>query len=133
MKTKFAEVKIDYKEEETGNIAIDAFLKGDDSDDDGRVVAWVTPDGEVIKGTGELCEVDDLACDNVQDAIQKAKSKQADTKQDLVDEVAEDLKRVIEAGDYTTLDELLKFVPTTNLIQALPEEVWEKFSPQIKK
>ena len=32
-----------------------------------------------------------------------------------------------KSGDYTVLDELLHFIPKENLIQALPEEKWEKY------
>lgn len=49
------------------------------------------------------------------------------TKQQLVDAVIEDLKEGFAVGDYTVLDELLHFIPTHNLIQALPEEDWNEF------
>lgn len=49
------------------------------------------------------------------------------TKQQLIDAVIEDLKKGFEYGDYTVLDELLHFIPRKNLIQALPEEEWEKY------
>ena len=102
-------------------------------DDTGRVVAWVSPDGAIRKGNSPLCEPNDLDCPNVQAAIERAKEKQSDIKQRLVDKVMEDLKVSIAQGDYTTLDEILNFVPTVNLIQSLPEEEWKNHSPIIKK
>jgi len=45
----------------------------------------------------------------------------------LIDEVIEDLKNGFDNGDYTVLDELLRKVPTKNLMQSLPEENWSKF------
>jgi len=30
-------------------------------------------------------------------------------------------------GDYTSIDELLGFIPNKNLIGFLPEEEWEKY------
>jgi len=131
-KNKFAYVKYDYREHSTGEIAIDAYPTKRQNDDNGRVVAWVTPDGVVNKGTSPLCEPDDLECPNVQAAIQKAKDKQEDIKQRLADEVLEELKKDMKHGDYTVLDELLKLIPTSNLIQSLPEEQWKKYSPVIK-
>jgi hypothetical protein len=52
-------------------------------------------------------------------------------KQLIVDEVIESLKEDFRCGDYTVLDELLKFIPTKNLVQSLSEETWEKF-PEFK-
>lgn len=48
-------------------------------------------------------------------------------RQQLVDEVIEELKEQFEGGDYTVLDELLKFIPNKNLIQALTESKWKQF------
>ena len=48
-------------------------------------------------------------------------------KQQLVDAVIEDLKRGFEQGDYTVLDELLNMLPIKKLVQALPEEEWDKY------
>lgn len=49
-------------------------------------------------------------------------------KQPLVDAVIEDLKKGFELGDYTVLDELLKFLPWEILKGSLPENQWEKFN-----
>jgi hypothetical protein len=59
------------------------------------------------------------------------KRKDLDLKQNLVDAVIEHLKEDVRHGDITILDELLKFIPNKNLVQALPEEEWTKF-PEIK-
>ena len=52
-------------------------------------------------------------------------------KQELVDAVIESLKKDFAVGDYTVLDELLKFIPDKNLVQSLPEEQFKNF-PKIK-
>lgn len=49
-------------------------------------------------------------------------------KQKLINAVIEQIKKDIEAGDVTALDELLYYVPKKILIQYLPEEQWTKFS-----
>ena len=49
-------------------------------------------------------------------------------KQPLVDEVIEQIKSDIEEGDYTVLDELLKFLPWERLKHYLPEDKWERFN-----
>jgi len=50
------------------------------------------------------------------------------SKQKLIDAVIEDLKEnSFRHDDYTVLDELLSFIPVQNLIQALPEEQWDKY------
>lgn len=51
-----------------------------------------------------------------------------DRKQKLVDDVITELKDCFSSGDYTVLEELLKFIPMKNLVQALPEEQWSKYS-----
>jgi len=49
-------------------------------------------------------------------------------KQPLVDAVIEELKKSMALGDYTVLDELLKFIPWEILKGSLPEEMWEQFN-----
>ena len=50
------------------------------------------------------------------------------SKQKLIDAIIEDLKEnSFRHDDYTVLDELLSFIPVQNLIQALPEEQWDKY------
>jgi hypothetical protein len=130
-KQKFVEVHSDYQDPETGNIAIDAYLTNDD-ETPGRTVCWVSPDGEIIKGTNPTCEKDDLECPLVQEAIAEARVSQEEDKQKLVDDVIDDLKEQFKHGDYTVLDELLRFIPSKNLIQALPEEKWKNYPIEIK-
>lgn len=131
-KQKFAEVRTDYTEQGTGNIAIDAWLTGDD-DEGGRTVAWVSPDGEIIKGTNPTCEADDLECSLVQEAIENAKYEQGVRKQELADNVITDLKEQFKYGEYDVLNELLLMIPSKNLIQALPEEKWKEYPIEIKE
>lgn len=45
----------------------------------------------------------------------------------LVDEAIKNLKADILAGDVTVLDELLSKLSVKTLVQALPEEEWEKY------
>lgn len=127
----FAEVLIDYTDPETGNITLDCFVDSDPNSE-GRVVAEVTPDGEVVRGKNELITEADFQCPTFLQAVEDAKSKQEDRKQKLVDDVIEDLKESLASGDFTVLDELLKFVPARNLIQALPEEKWNDYQIEIK-
>lgn len=47
--------------------------------------------------------------------------------EELVDAVIEDIKSDINNGDVTVLDELLRMIPTKNLIQSLAEERWSDF------
>lgn len=128
---KFVEVRSDYQDPETGNIAIDAYLSGDD-EVPGRTVCWVSPDGAIIKGTNPECEPDDLECELVQEAIAEARVSQEEDKQKLVDDVIDELKKDASIGDYTVLDELLKMIPVKQLVQALPEEVWKNYNIKIK-
>lgn len=126
-KQKFIEVHSDYQDPETGNIAIDAYLTTDD-ETPGRTVCWVSPDGKIIPGTNPECESDDLECSVVQEAIADARLCQEEDKQKLVDDVIDDLKESFNHGDYTVLDDLLKMIPSKNLIQALPEEKWKNYT-----
>jgi len=45
----------------------------------------------------------------------------------LVNAVINEMKYQIEDGDWTAIDELLRFVPRENLINFLPEEKWKRF------
>jgi hypothetical protein len=53
--------------------------------------------------------------------------KSIELKQKLIDEVIEHIKLDLSNGDCTALDELLNFLPNTNLVQFLPEENWSKY------
>ena len=46
-----------------------------------------------------------------------------DQKQELVDDVIEQMKDDIQYEDWTAIDELLKSCPVENLISYLPEEL----------
>ena len=46
-----------------------------------------------------------------------------DQKQELVDDVIEQMKDDISTEDWTAIDELLKSCPVENLISYLPEEL----------
>ena len=48
-------------------------------------------------------------------------------KEVLINKVIDLIKEDITTGDLTALDELLRFVPTKNLIGYLPEELWGSF------
>ena len=50
-----------------------------------------------------------------------------DKKHELIDRVIEGIKKDINDGDLTGIDELLRFVPDENLIWFLPEEEWKEF------
>lgn len=47
--------------------------------------------------------------------------------EELIDEVIEEIKSDINSGDLTVLDELLRMIPTRNLIQSLGEERWDNY------
>ena len=127
----FAEVLTDYTTPE-GNITIDAFPDTNPDSENGRVVAEVTPDGKTILGTNpEITEVD-LLCPLVIEAIKEARIIQEERKEKLADDVLEQIKDDALNGDYEVLYELLKMVPSKNLIQALPEERWTNYPIEIK-
>lgn len=46
---------------------------------------------------------------------------------DLLYTAIEQIKLDVHCGDYTALEELLKFCPIENLIEYLPEEDWKQF------
>jgi len=45
----------------------------------------------------------------------------------LLDAVCDEMKKQIDDGDWTAIDELLRFVPRENLINFLPEEDWKNY------
>ena len=45
----------------------------------------------------------------------------------LIDRVIEQVKKDVADGDVTVIDELLRLIPTENLIQSLPEEEWDNY------
>ena len=120
-KQKFVEVRIDYTDPDTKEICIDAY-PSDDDEVQGRTVARISLDGEVIPGTNPEIEKDDLECSLVQEMIKEAKEEQANRKQELVDKVLKQIKEDIMLGDVSAVDELIKFCPAKNLKAYLPEE-----------
>lgn len=48
-------------------------------------------------------------------------------KQELLDAVILEIVDAIRYADYEALEELLGFIPIKNLIEYLPEELWEKY------
>jgi len=48
-------------------------------------------------------------------------------KQSIVDQCIEQIKKDLEMGDETAIDELLKFVPDENLIGFLPDDDQPRF------
>ena len=50
----------------------------------------------------------------------------------LVNEVMAQMENQIHIGDWTAIDELLRFVPRENLIHFLPEKMWKKYKNNIK-
>jgi hypothetical protein len=127
----FMEVKTDYIVSDTGYVAIDAYINMKD-DDAGKCLGYVTPDGEFIKnvskpGDTPMIEEVDFECCLVKEAIKAVTAEQLEIKQRAVDAVIEDLIKGFKVGDYTVLEELLKFTPMVNLIGSLPEEQWKDY------
>jgi hypothetical protein len=58
----------------------------------------------------------------------KMNKEQSDNlKQELIERVVEEIKQDLNFNDVESLEELLRFCPTKNLIAYLPEEEWGKF------
>lgn len=51
-----------------------------------------------------------------------------DLKQELIEEVLNQIKEDITNGDVEPVLELLNFCPTANLMYYLPEEKWDKYN-----
>lgn len=117
-KNKFKEVSIDYTDPETNEIYVDAWLP---KSEEGRTVARVTVDGEVLKGTNPDYEDDDLLCPLVIRYIEDAKAAQREEKKKIVDAAIEQIKKDIADEDLTAIDELLHCLPTKILSAYLPE------------
>ena|ERR1035437_5990714 len=122
----FAEVLTDYTDNETGEIAIDAYPDTDANSENARTVARVTPDGDVIKGTNPEVKPSDLDCRLVKEAIEEMKAEQKIRKQKRIDMVLEKIKEDVANGDVTAIDELLMFCPSTNLKGYLCEDNYER-------
>jgi hypothetical protein len=120
MKT-IAEVRNDYRDDDTGKYTIDVYLTEDD-DENGFVAAEVDADGNVEWRPNifpSLYGVYDIT--PIEEAIKEAQEKQAEIKQELIDRCLSEFKNDVASGDVTAIDELLKFVPSKNLQAYLPE------------
>jgi hypothetical protein len=120
MKT-IAEVRNDYRDDDTGKYTIDVYLTEDD-DENGFVAAEVDADGNVEWRPNifpSLYGVYDIT--PIEEAIKEAQEKQAEIKQELIDRCLVEFKNDVASGDVTAIDELLKFVPSKNLQAYLPE------------
>ena len=117
-----AEVRNDYREDDTGKYFIDVYLTGNDNEE-GFVAAEVDADGKVEGRPNifpSMYGVYDIT--PIEEAIKEAQEKQEEIKQELIDKCLEEIKKDVAKGDVTAIDELLKFVPTKNLQGYLPEK-----------
>ena len=115
-----AEVRCDYRDDETGKYTIDVYLTEND-DEEGFVLAEVDADGNVMWRPGQLSRIHGYDATPVHEAIKEAQDKQLEIKQELIDRCLEEIKKDVASGDVTAIDELLKFTPTKNLQAYLPE------------
>lgn len=116
-----AEVRNDYRDDDTGKYTIDVYLTEDD-DENGFVAAEVDADGNVEWRPNifpSLYGVYDIT--PIEEAIKEAQEKQAEIKQELIDRCLAEFKNDVASGDVTAIDELMKFVPSKNLQAYLPE------------
>lgn len=127
----------DYVNDENGNISIDCYKTKNNHDEEGVVVAEVTPDGEIVFGTNPANLQVNLGCSLVATAIKDALNRQSEFKQDLIDKVIESVKEDLCAdptkGDVTVLDEILKSVPCKILMQSLDETEWNNYPAEFSK
>lgn len=113
-----AEVRNDYRDDDTGRYCIDVYLT-DSDDEEGFVVAMVDADGNVE--WRQLSRLDGYDMTPVHEAVKEAQEKQEEIKQELIDRCLEEIKKDVAKGDVTAIDELLKFTPTKYLQGYLPE------------
>jgi non-ribosomal peptide synthetase component E (peptide arylation enzyme) len=118
-------------EDEDGNIHIDGW-KTEDANEPGKVICVVSPEGKILTDDS----VNDIILaslenEKVREAIQEAINRQEERKQELVDKVIEEQKEMMgvppDQGDFTVIDELLKFIPCRNLMQSLDESEWKDY------
>jgi hypothetical protein len=114
MENIWGEIRNDHEDDDI--TMIDAWLTDDDNEE-GAVIA------EVNRATGEITYKDDRAKTDplAQELIREV------MEEELYNRVLEEIKAGIEIGDVDAIDELLTFVPKTNLIQFLAEEEWKRF------
>lgn len=120
----FSEVRCDYYEDDTKLYYIDAWVS-DDDEAEGMTIAVVDEDGVVEwrKGNSIMYLANKDMFANVFEAIEEAKEKQREHKQELVDKCIEEIKRDVASGDVTAIDEMLMFLPTKYLKGYLPEDL----------
>lgn len=118
----YLEVRCDYLNPDTNKYHIDAWDSEDD-DAEGVTLALVDEDGIVEWKVGNSIgwEVNKELQSNVWEAIEEAKEKQMDLKQELIDKCLEQIKKDIESGDLTAIDEMLMFLPIRYLKGYLPQ------------
>jgi DNA-binding sugar fermentation-stimulating protein len=117
-----AEVRCDYRDDETGIYTIDVYLTEND-DEEGFTVATVDGDG-IVKWTltsEKLSKLRGYDENPIHEAIKETQEKQADFKQELIDKCLIEIKNDVASGDVTAIDELLKCVPAKNLLAYLPD------------
>ena len=119
---RFSEVRCDYLEPDTNKYFIDAW-ESEDDDAEGKTIAKVSEDGVVewVYGNSIGYEANKELHSNLFEAIEEAREKQKDLKQELVDKCLEQIKDDVKGGDVTAIDELLMFLPTKYLKGYLPE------------
>lgn len=113
MENIWGEIRWDYLDD---IITIDAWLTDDDNEE-GRVIAEIEADGEIIY-KDDRAKTDAYA----QEIIKEAQ------KQMLLDRVVNRIELDLEQGDVSSVEELLDFLPKENLIAYLPEEDQKNFS-----
>ena len=125
----YSEVR-SHHEDEDGNISIDAY-ETEDENEEGKVLCVVSPDGKILFSNDNQFFKIRLEDVLVREEIIAALKRQEERKQKLVDEVIEEQKEMMgvppNQGDFTVLDELLKFIPCRNLMQSLAEEKWPDY------
>lgn len=124
MIVKFTEVRCDYLEPDTNLYHIDAWVS-DDDDAEGMTIAVVDEDGVVEwrKGNSIMYMQNKEMFANLWEAIEEAKEKQKEHKQELVDKCIEEIKNDVRSGDVTAIDGMLILVPTKVLKDFLPEDI----------
>jgi len=120
----FSEVRCDYYEDDTKLYYIDAWVS-DDDEAEGMTIAVVDEDGVVEwrKGNSIMYLANKDMFANVFEAIEEAKEKQREHKQELVDRCLEQIKQDVADGDVTAIDEMLMFLPIKYLKGYLPENL----------
>ena len=124
--TPFVEVKNDYYEEGDdradgiGARYIDTYIS-DDDEDAGISVATINDDGVVVFHNGFIKPNPEIH-QNVLESIAEAKNMAMKAKQELVDKCIEQIKKDVNGGDVTALDEMLMLVSKKILKAYLPED-----------